>query len=97
MENDSEKKQITIEVEPRKAVIIIGLVKVFLPTIIEYMKTKFEHILTLEDDDDYEQSMYDTINEIYEKCIKHTTIREDASKYAEIIKRTGKLPDGTVN
>lgn len=99
MEENTKKKQIIIEVDPQRAVVTMGLVKLFLPSIVDFMKTKLEDVSLFDNSDgDNEQLMYDVINEIYEKCIAETNIRENAAKYIDLLKATGgQFPDGTIN
>ena len=72
-----EKKQITIEVEPLTAVSTIGLLRGIFPSIIEQLERqaeangapmKFTKI----------EEMQEVLNEIYEKCIAETNVREFA-------------------
>ena len=72
-----EKKQITIEVEPVIATTTIGLLRGIFPSIIEQLEKqaaangaplKFTNI----------EDMQEVLNEIYEKCIAETNIREFA-------------------
>lgn len=75
-----EKKKITIEVEPIIAVSTIGLLRGIFPSIIEQLEKqvvangaplKFTNI----------EDMQDVLNEIYEKCIAETNIREFAQAH----------------
>lgn len=75
-----EKKKITIEVEPITAVSTIGLLRGIFPSIIEQLEKqaaangaplKFTNI----------ENMQDVLNEIYEKCIAETNIREFAQAH----------------
>lgn len=64
-----------IEVDPQEAVVTIGLLKGFLPSIIQQLSERLEESgmhLTNQD------SMADVLEEIYEKCIVETDIREVA-------------------
>lgn len=70
-----EKKQITIEVEPLTAVSTIGLLRGVFPSIIEQLEAqtvakgaplKFTKI----------EEMQEVLDEIYEKCIAETNVRE---------------------
>lgn len=72
-----EKKQITIEVEPLTAVSTIGLLRGIFPSIIEQLEAqaaangaplKFTKI----------EDMQEVLDEIYEKCIAETNVREFA-------------------
>lgn len=75
-----EKKQIMIEVEPLTAVSTIGLLRGIFPSIIEHLEAqaaangaplKFTKI----------EDMQEVLNEIYEKCIAETNVREFAQTY----------------
>ena len=75
-----EKKQITIEVEPVIATTTIGLLRGIFPSIIEQLEKqaaangaplKFTNI----------EDMQEVLNEIYEKCIADTNIREFAQAH----------------
>lgn len=75
-----EKKKITIEVEPMTAVSTIGLLRGIFPSIIEQLEQqaaangsplKFTNI----------EDMQEVLNEIYEKCIAQTDIREFAQAH----------------
>lgn len=75
-----KKKKITIEVEPIIAVSTIGLLRGIFPSIIEQLEKqaaangtplKFTNI----------EDMQDVLNEIYEKCIAETNIREFAQTH----------------
>ena len=75
-----EKKQITIEVEPVIATTTIGLLRGIFPSIIEQLEKqatangaplKFTNI----------EDMQEVLNEIYEKCIAETDIREFAQAH----------------
>lgn len=75
-----EKKQITIEVEPVTAVSTIGLLRGIFPSIIEQLERqaeangapiKFNKI----------EEMQEVLDEIYEKCIAETNIREFAQAH----------------
>lgn len=75
-----EKKQITIEVEPLTAVSTIGLLRGIFPSIIEQLEAqaaangtplKFTKI----------EEMQEVLDEIYEKCIAETNVRESARAY----------------
>ena len=75
-----EKKQITIEVEPLTAVSTIGLLRGIFPSIIEQLEAqaaangaplKFTKI----------EDMQEVLDEIYEKCITETNVREFAQAH----------------
>lgn len=75
-----EKKKITIEVEPTTAVSTIGLLRGIFPSIIEQFERqaeangapiKFNKI----------EEMQEVLDEIYEKCIKETDIRQFAQAH----------------
>lgn len=75
-----EKKQITIEVEPLTAVSTIGLLRGIFPSIIEQLEAqavangtplKFTKI----------EDMQEVLDEIYEKCIAETNVREFAQAH----------------
>lgn len=75
-----EKKQIMIEVEPLTAVSTIGLLRGIFPSIIEQLEAqaaangaplKFTKI----------EDMQEVLDEIYEKCIAETKVREFAQAH----------------
>lgn len=75
-----EKKKITIEVEPTTAVSTIGLLRGVFPSIIEQLERqaeangapiKFNKI----------EEMQEVLDEIYEKCIAETNIRDFAQAH----------------
>ena len=75
-----EKKKITIEVEPLTAVSTIGLLRGIFPSIIEQLEAqaaangaplKFAKI----------EDMQEVLDEIYEKCIAETNVREFAQAH----------------
>lgn len=75
-----EKQQITIEVEPLTAVSTIGLLRGIFPSIIEQLEAqaaangaplKFTKI----------EDMQEVLDEIYEKCIAETNVREFAQAH----------------
>lgn len=72
-----EKKQITIEVEPTTAVATIGLLRGIFPSIIEQLERqavtngsplRFDKV----------EKMQEVLDEIYDKCIAETNLREFA-------------------
>ena len=75
-----EKKQIMIEVEPLTAISTIGLLRGIFPSIIEQLEAqaaangaplKFTKI----------EDMQEVLDEIYEKCIAETKVREFAQAH----------------
>ena len=75
-----EKRKITIEVEPITAVSTIGLLRGIFPSIIEQLEKqavangaplKFNKI----------EEMQEVLDEIYEKCIRETDIRQFAQAH----------------
>lgn len=75
-----EKKQITIEVEPLTAVSTIGLLRGIFPSIIEQLEAQAAAngaplIFTKIED------MQEVLDEIYEKCIAETNVREFAKAH----------------
>lgn len=83
-----EKKQITIEVEPLTAVSTIGLLRGIFPSIIEQLESQAEANGTpmkfrkMED-------MQEVLDEIYEKCIAETNVRE----FAQALLNSDELPN----
>lgn len=64
-----EKKKIMIEVNPRTAVLVIGLLKSVLPDVVEQMSKQLKsHGAKIQLK--YEQEMQDVLEEIYKKCIE---------------------------
>lgn len=74
-----EKKKITIEVEPATAVATVGLLRGIFPSIIELERQaatngsplKFNKV----------ENMQEVLDEIYEKCIAETNLREFAQAH----------------
>lgn len=75
-----EKKKITIEVEPATAVATVGLLRGIFPNIIEQLERqaatngsplKFNKV----------ENMQEVLDEIYEKCIAETNLREFAQAH----------------
>lgn len=75
-----EKKKITIEVEPATAVATVGLLRGIFPSIIEQLERqaatngsplKFNKV----------ENMQEVLDEIYEKCIAETNLREFAQAH----------------
>lgn len=77
-----EKKQITIEVEPLTAVSTIGLLRGIFPSIIEQLERQAKangapmKFTKMED-------MQEVLDEIYEKCIAETNVREIAQAHLD--------------
>lgn len=70
-----EKKKIMIEVNPRTAVLVIGLLKSVLPDVVEQMAEQLKKNgakIQLK----YEKPMQDVLEEIYKKCAEQTDIKE---------------------
>lgn len=75
-----EKKKITIEVEPLTAVSTIGLLRGIFPSIIEQMERQAEaNGAPLKFNKTKE--MQEVLDEIYEKCIAETDVRQFAQAY----------------
>jgi predicted translin family RNA/ssDNA-binding protein len=76
-----KKKKITIEVEPATAVATVGLLRGIFPSIIEHTlerqaatngsPLKFNKV----------ENMQEVLDEIYEKCIAETNLREFAQAH----------------
>lgn len=93
MKKELEKKEITIEVIPELAVSTIGLLRGFLPSVIEHLNEKAKDNLQFTNVD----QMSEVLNEIYEKCIAQTSIRENTKELLDILAKTAKRPDDTTN
>jgi hypothetical protein len=80
MKKELKKRKVAIEVIPEKAVTTIGVLRGFFPSIMaqvnenELMRSNNIHF----SDTDI-ASMKEILDEIYEKCIAQTTIREGAT------------------
>lgn len=98
MEDNMQKQQILIEVDPNMAVFTIGLLRGFLPSIVGMMK---KGLLNAGGDvllkDGFEEEMTAVLNEVYEKCIQQTNVREKAANLTEVLEMTGQFPDDTKN
>lgn len=75
-----DKKKIVIEVDPVEAVVAIGLIRSILPSIIEQLNRQVESKGVAFKFTNTEQ-MLEVYNEIYEKCIAETNIREFAQAH----------------
>lgn len=69
--------RITVEVDPMIALTAIGLAKGFFPSIIEHIEAQSG----LRMDETHKRRMLDTLNEIYERCIEKTDVREVVDMY----------------
>lgn len=69
--------RITVEVDPMIALTAIGLAKGYFPSIVEHIESQSG----LRMDETRKQQMIDTLNEIYERCIEKTDVREVADLY----------------
>lgn len=69
----SQKKEIVIEVDPLMATTTIGLIKGIFPNIIKQLESQGDNKFQFSKVDE----MSDVLNEIYEKCIMETNIRQD--------------------
>lgn len=72
-----QTRQITVEVDPMIALTALGLAKGFFPSIVEHIESQSG----LRMDEERKRQMLDTLNEIYERCIDQTDIREVADLY----------------
>lgn len=94
MKNELTKKEIIIEVVPEMAVSTIGLLRGLFPSIIEELNARgADSGIQLTDI----EGMSEVLDEIYEKCIAQTNIREKAADFIESLKNTGTLPDDLAN
>ncbi len=69
--------RITVEVDPMIALTAIGLAKGYFLSIVEHIESQSG----LRMDEMRKQQMLDTLNEIYERCIEKTDVREVAYLY----------------
>lgn len=72
-----EKQGISIHVDPTIAVIALGLAKGCLPGMLEQLESQSG----LRMEDDRRQQMIDTLDEIYNRCIEKSDIREVVDMY----------------
>lgn len=79
-------RQITVEVNPIIALTALGLAKEWFPSILE----RSEAQSGLRMDEGRKRQMLDTLNEMYERCIEQTDIREVANLYLRS-ELTGKI------
>lgn len=86
MKKKLKKQAITIEVVPEFAGATIGLLRGIFPSIIEQLER--QGIATLGERFKFSkvEKMQEVLDEIYEKCIAKTTIREEVQ---ELIKKEG--------
>lgn len=98
MKDTNEIKKITIEVNPDHATIVLGLIRGFIPSMLKAMDVAEDKTgIDINLGPQVEEMMYEVVNEIYEKCIKETSIREGAQKLMDILNMTGQFPDKTEN
>ncbi len=96
MKKEQTKQKITIEVEPTQAVVTIGLLRGFFPSIMaqinenELIRSQNLHFSNIDE-------MQEVLDEIYEKCIAQTTIREGVAGLIEILKHRGPFQDDSLN
>lgn len=90
MKKELEKKEITINVIPELAVSTIGLLRGFWPSIVEHLSNSAKEANLQFTNTN---QMKEILDEIYEKCIAQTSIREKAKDLLEILAETGKFPD----
>lgn len=95
-EASRHKQKVIIEVEPNTATTIIGITRRLLPAIIEYMRHTGEEA-GLSFKEEYYDQMEEIFDEIYEKCIAKTFMREGAANLIEVLNLTGQFPDGKEN
>lgn len=69
----SQKKKIVIEVDPLMTTTTIGLIKGIFPSIIKQLESQGDNKFQFSKVDE----MNEVLNEIYEKCIMETNIRQD--------------------
>ena len=89
MSKNSNKKNITISVEPQIATLTLGLLRGFLPSILEHMTTTAKQMDILINDEHLLEEMQEILNEIYEKCIAQTDIRKRTIDFIEMLELTG--------
>lgn len=77
MNKNTDKQNITIHVDPMIALCTIGLTKGFFSSIIDHIESQSE----LRFDEERKEQMLDVLEEIYERCIEKTNIREIADLY----------------
>ncbi|WP_255495095.1 hypothetical protein [Dysgonomonas sp. 521] len=100
MKKEFKKKEVTIEVAPEMAVTTIGLLRGFFPSIMEQvkenelMRSAYLHQMM---DADVIKAMQEVLDEIYEKCIAQTSIREDLAGLMELLKDKESSQDDTAN
>lgn len=97
MKKEQAKQEISIEVEPTQAVVTIGLLRGFFPSIMEQIKeNEMIRAANLHEMMDID-AMREVLDEIYEKCIAQTTIREGIAGLIEILKYRGPFRDDSLN
>lgn len=74
---EEQTRRITVEVDPMVALTAIGLAKGFFPSIVEHIESQSG----LRMDEARKQQMLDTLNEIYERCVEQTDVREVGDLY----------------
>lgn len=97
---EQKKESITIEADPTMAVITISMLRNFMPAIVKILRDKFKEIPEpVYLDESLEERMLEVLNEIYEKSIALTPVRQKAAEIMEMIEMTGgQFPDeDTIN
>ena len=74
---EEQARRITVEVDPVIALTALGLAKGYFPSIVEHIESKSG----LRMDEARKRQMLDTLNEIYERCVEQTDVREVADLY----------------
>jgi hypothetical protein len=91
------RKEIVIDVCPYKAAPAIGLLRGYLPSIMDFIESSMKPsgaTFSPEFHDDIKE----VLDEVYEKCIAQTDIRQQAKDFLEAIHLTaGVMPSDEVN
>jgi hypothetical protein len=87
-----KKQDIVIHVEPNMAISAIGMLRGYLPSIIDSFEASLkESGVTFKES--YRGDVEAVLDEIYEKCIARTEIRETTNEFMDLLG----IADGEVN
>ncbi|MDR2883407.1 MAG: hypothetical protein LBU98_06500 [Alistipes sp.] len=97
MDDVIKREDIVLNIQPYKAVAVIGLLKANLPAIVDHIRKRGE-MAGIPLRESFIDDARSILGEIYDKCIVHTDFRESKNIYAELYEQTAdKMPSGEAN